>query len=530
MTQPLAEAHKERPAWAKWLSFASMALAAAIGLLVVNSYPMMYPGYDVWWHLGVMQTGAAYDPSMTEYARWHRAWDGLLDYWGLQGIFERALIIHRVQFAITILSIVSASFLCLLAVFRERGHKALYAFASIVSAGIWLSMHGTQSATRFGELDSAATQSWIMWYSVNYQISLPFYFLATAGTLCLVSGTTLPRHTWLIGTATLAALGGLIYSHLAELPYYLFSLLLLATIYGNRRQKLIFFLGFALCLLILHILIPYVSHRIPELPKLLISGSYSEILQKIIEYGDLLVNSGLNRKETSWNTFYTCSAIALALTVLTGTITSCNGLAQTRAVLFLLATGLLPLALFSQTSAGVLSLITNHDLAWRFSFASFLYIGIPTLLVLIVLSASNSGVNKLTYVLSSALFALAIIPFRSDAVRLNVDSIKRSLSPSAVHFGLTPENRVALVAVAREMGAGRTQPGACFDIFSTYYLYYVLGQRAHCLPSSITSLPGAVDPSSSPANCECAFDPQFNEFRARGLPSPVWNFRFEASQ
>lgn len=530
MAPRFAALQKDVPSWVRALGVGSFVLAAVYGWVIFNSYPMMYPGYDIWWHLGVMQTGAAYDLSMAEYARWHRAWDRLFGYLEIRDIFERALIIHRVQFFLTILAIGAASYLSLLAVFRDRGYKTLYLFASIVSAGIWLSMHGTHSVAHFGGEDSAITQSWIMWYSVNYQISLPLYFLASAGTLSIVSGAVQSREAWLVGALTLFALAGVVFCHLAELPYYLFNILLLAAIYGGRKQKLIFFLSFLLLLLILQLLIPHISHRVPELPKLLFSGSYSELWQKIIERGDALVNHGGNRSETSWNAFHTTSLIAFALTILAGWLIPDQRLAQARPVIFLMATALLPLALFNQFSAGVLSLVTNQDLAWRFSFASFLYLGIPIMSVGLALYVSSVRSASLAYILGIVPGVLIVIPFGSAVVHSNIDSIVRSLSPVAIHYGLSENNRILLAAISKEIDSTVFVDLPCLDAFSTYYLYYVLAQRKLCLPSTISSLPGAVDSSFVSSPCVCEFDRKSNVFGPKKLPLPAWDVGFKALQ
>jgi hypothetical protein len=530
MAPIFADFQKSPTSWARAYGVGALVLAALFAWFIMNSYPMMYPGYDIWWHLGVMQTGAAYDPSMVEYARWHRLWDKLLGYLEIRDIFDRALIIHRVQFLLTALAIGTASYLSLLAVFRRRQFGTMYIFASVLSVGIWLLMHGTHSSAHYGGEDSAATQSWIMWYSVNYQISLPLYFLATAGTLCVVSGALRLKEAWMVGVLTLAALAGLVYCHLAEFPYYLFALVLLAVVFGERKQKLLFLCGFLLCLLILLLVLPRISHRLPELPQLLMSGSYLELLQKVQERGDVIANGGGNRGDTSWNSLYTTSLIAFAVVLFAGWHASVRQFIEVRPVLFLMGTGLLPLALFNQYSAGVLALITNQDLAWRFSLASFLYLGVPALLVVVLIRLHEAKIGSFNFALAAVLIALTTIPFVSAVVRSNAESIVRSMTPASVHYGLSEKNRGALLAIAEKMNSDRASRTVCLDIFSTYYLYYILGQKNICLPSAISSLPGAADPSSFPGNCDCAFDRQFANFVARGLTPPAWDFRFKQAE
>lgn len=527
MTPIFVDSQKPSARWVKTFGIGSWVLAALCAWFIMNSYPMMYPGYDVWWHLGVMQTGAAYDPSMVEYARWHRLWDRLFVLLEIRDIFVRALIIHRVQFFLTVLAIGAASYLSLLAVFRRRGYTSVYLFAALLSVGIWLSMHGTHSSAHFGGEESAATQSWIMWYSVNYQIALPFYFLATAGTLSMVSGGLHPRELWIVGVVTFVALGALAYCHLAEFPYYLFALVLFVVIFGGGVQKIVFLFVFLVGVSLLLLALPHISHRLPELPRLLISGSYSEILRLIEERGHWIANEGGNRGETSWNSLYTVSLMAFFVVMLFCWCASVRRLLRFRSLVFLVGTSLLPIALFNQFSAGVLSVVTNQDLAWRFSFSSFLYLGLPILLVLVLAQFLDAMMRSLGLFLATVLIVLAVMPFSSSVVQSNVESIERSLFPDLVHYGLSKENRATLMAISSEMDSDQTSHAVCLDVFSTYYLFYVLGQKNICLPSAISSLPGAADPSFSPENCPCSFDRQFVDFLSRGLTPPVWNFRFK---
>ena len=512
-----------------WMAISAAALAIVYTLFILNSYPMMYPGYDIWWHLGVIQTGAAYDPSMAEYARWHRAWDSVLAALHIENIFTRALVIHRTQFLITAACIAYAGYTCLTSVFRDPKHKNLCWLSSLIAIAIWLSMHGTHSSANFGGEASALTQSWIGWYSVNYQISLPFYLVAAAGTLAIASSAHKDAQALQTGAIVIGALAVLIYCHLAELPYYLCILLISAAIFGSIKQKAIFATTFAILIMALTAVLPYVSHRIPELPSLIMSGSFSEVIDLIRARGASLTELGGNRGETSWNPIYTWSTIGIVASAIAAKWLLKREQFHIKSAIFIATTGLLPLALYNKYTSGVLTIITNQELAWRFCFASLLFLGLPILFITTALAFKHQQktIKILAVAVTSGILTTTIYTSStSAAVRGNMRSILWMQSPKAMYFGISDENRLALESFNRKIESETGSDKKCLDIFSTYYLFYLYNEKKMCLPPSISSIPGAIKPTTTDSPCNCNFEKDTKEFSRLGMSTPKWKFNF----
>ena len=79
---------------------------------------------------------------------------------------------------------------------RNKAQDAELWVAAMFAAIIWLLMNGTASTARTGGLNSHFIQSWLVWYSINYQISLPLYFPSIGSLLyCLSETPKLIRRT-----------------------------------------------------------------------------------------------------------------------------------------------------------------------------------------------------------------------------------------------------------------------------------------------------------------------------------------------
>ena len=74
-------------------------LASAMVAFVLNSYPMMQPGFDMWWHMAMTEAPQLADPNAFPPTRilWHHLWHIVLNFFEVEDFFARALVIHRVQ-------------------------------------------------------------------------------------------------------------------------------------------------------------------------------------------------------------------------------------------------------------------------------------------------------------------------------------------------------------------------------------------------------------------------------------------------
>lgn len=500
-----------------------VAVAGVSGLFIWNSYPFMFPGYDVWWHMGAIDAADhdGWKGSGKRYV-WHAAWNEVLSWFPAASFFDQSLIVHRTQFMLSASLVGLSGYWVLRAVFHRtnlsRGGLLLLAWLGTL---VWFVMHGTYSAAVFGGRESAAMMSWISWYSINYQIALPTALLASASLLYAVSLPLGLVRRLLMFTASGVALTITAMVHAAEVPYFLFSATLIAGLYLRGRQAL--WASFVLLLvgwLGVYLAMTY-SYRTPELLRLLVQGDWWVLLERVDRYGQYLVDRGANRSITGWNALYTVGASALALSLLVA-----KRLPQqvsTRPIWFVLLTGCMPLMLLFQWSAGLLAMVTYPNLAWRFAFGSFLFLGIPVVvgMLAIALPARKKawGISFFILALGAGLFAQTHWLDRNRVIAHFVDSLVQSVDARQMRFGLTAEEDAALDAMHTKLLSVSLDQPLCTDVFSAYYLFFLKDFRRVYLPGNVNRLPTVEHPKHT-----CRFPRDGGDLVALGIEPPAWRF------
>jgi hypothetical protein len=285
-----------------------------LGLMVLfalNSYPMMYPGYDVWTHLEGIR-----NPGMHINKSWHQIWHSTINFVGIDEskLHLRGLIVHRFQVALTIMLLASSAYIFINISIKNLG-KHLKIQLSLIAVAIWLIMHGTYSSPLSEPHDSARhVLSWLQWYSVNYQIALPMFFFASAAMLKAVTAKV-PSQTvwWSVITLITAYLIARI--HAAELVYFLFvagGIVLIYVLPNTRWWAMLLAVVVLIVALKLGLMF---SYRQPVLLELLHPSRWSELVARMNEFGHLLVGSNLNRSETTWHSLYSVSLLAAVASV-----------------------------------------------------------------------------------------------------------------------------------------------------------------------------------------------------------------------
>jgi hypothetical protein len=493
----------------------SAVVLSFLWLFVAQTYPMMYPGYDIWWHLDVIESVDYFDGQ--SYGRWHWIWNRVFARFEIKDLFSRALIIHRVQFSLSIGLLYASSWLILSSVFAagsglRRWPKEMLATLASVT---WFAMHGTSSSTMYGGEASAATLSWIGWYSVSHQITLPLYFLAGALLLhALVNPGVGSGQRWIeFGTSfiLIVAVGFL---HAAEIPYYLFMAVISFVLFRSPGKNIRILVGGSLVLVLVAYVFNRYSHGNSPLLQRVFQGDWMEIVGFSRSEGVLLVE-GLNRGATSWNGLYSLSVLLGVALLLLVWFRAAHATVSLRPLWWVLLSGLMPAMLFHVFTAGILAQITYLTLAWRFSFSSYLF-AVPS----IYLGAAfliGFRRNALSGLLMLGFFVFGVMSVALGGgfspVAANVSSLTASLSRDRMHFGLNADQHQQLMLVARQMGAQRDEKYTCTDIFSSYYLYYLAGVRRMCLPERIREAPGfqkyassSTEESKKSASCACSFE------------------------
>ena len=138
---------------------------------------MMKVRFDIWQHIGNIDR-LIFDPSVKiTRTNWHAVWAFVLRTLGPSDVFTHATIVHRSQFVLNAIIIYHASKQIFSALFEkdhfaeEKNKNQWISSLALCSVLVWFTIVGTVSTFQ---------QAWIMWYSVNYQITLSFLFLSIA--------------------------------------------------------------------------------------------------------------------------------------------------------------------------------------------------------------------------------------------------------------------------------------------------------------------------------------------------------------
>jgi len=345
-------------------------LLSLMVLFALNSYPMMYPGYDFLTHLNTIK-----DPSILYNNFWHVIWAHIFSFTGVvDEAPARALVIHRSQTLLTLALLCGSAYLFLGTAFKRLDVHAKFQLAAMAVV-VWLMMHGTYSSPA-GEPHYSARHvlSWLQWYSANYQITLPMFFFGSATMLKAVTATDL-RHTAWWSALTLVTAFLIARIHAAELVYFLFVAGGIFVIYVLSKQRWYVVLLTAVVLALALKLGLTFTYRQPVIFELMHPSLWGELVAKMNEFGHLLVGSNLNRSETTWHSLYTVSLLAAV-----GSMFWANNKDAVQLALLLVFSSLLAIGIHIHHSAGILGLVIGEYVTWRFGFSTLLFVGIPLLL------------------------------------------------------------------------------------------------------------------------------------------------------
>lgn len=462
-----------------WIPFILAAISIAY---ILNTYPMMRPGFDVWWHLGVINNPRILDPTSVPPPRiyWHEFWHFTLTQLNVTDLFERALIIHRTQFLLMFGLLTASGYLILSSVMVEHEtiRPQLLSF-SLLSACLWCVMTGTRSVARDQGPGSDVTQGWILWYTVNYQISLGFALLAIASTLFAVTTRT-RRIRFLAVCLCITCLLMTFLSHMAEIAYYLFSVSLMLLFFTWRRSLLFMAVGLVPAIFFVLLVFKYSFVR-PQILDFLSGMSAFDFLQSAAVNGSKLRNA--TRVNTGWTIIHLFSALSIVFGAFASWVVSSRRgpTLRLRPTLFVLSTAVFPLALFSDIGVGLYSLATYGGIAYRFAYSSLLFVGIPlgALTLSSILLPKRLAIGQIAVGILICLtvtfgaFALERYSNAPPSAYLFFRSLTDSLDRKKSYFISNGEDRKAIAKLS-EFARSRNQSTiACPGAFSSYYLFFV---------------------------------------------------------
>ena len=405
-------------------------------LLAASSYPMMKLGFDMWDHVDRIRS-MVLDNAIPSHGRryWYASWAYVFRLFDITDIFIIGTVVHRVQFIANCALIYFAAkqlFAPLLSLSDsdpvQKQWLSSLAFSSVL---VWLTIIGTYSTYQ---------QAWIMWYSVNYQITLSMLFLALgliANTLALKH--TLQRSMVKLSIAFTLLLGVLLF-HAGELAYFVFYIPIIALCFGskiNYKRKYVLIIGF-LIFFVSYMGIKFYSDQTPALITHFKNSDFTKIIADINAKGTWNVIQGGNRYSANWNELYSLSVFLFACTgFATLTRRFSDVVVDPRVMLFLLlSTVFCFLPTFTYT-AGLLSLISYDGIVNRYYFASFVFLSLP--LILFICIKKTKLIKQPAWLILLTLLCILTVFLYSKNINnkgtyyQNVKSIKTSLQAKKIY-------------------------------------------------------------------------------------------------
>jgi len=421
--------------------FYILILLSIVAVLFTNPF-MRYP-YDIWEHLITMDSEYVNLINMPESRKiWHSIWSKIFEFIGVENsqIILRAHIIHIVQTLFALSSIFVFSRVVIRLIFKSIDNLLLN-YMAYWSTIIWLTIFATFSIYYH--------HLWIMWYSVNYQITLPlfWYSLALLASLVFVDNSYRVKILYALLLAALLYL--ILVIHPMELLYFVIYFAIFATIYIDR---VLLYIKRHYILLISALMIVWLLSKeiyrdhLPVILDYLTIEKFPQLYELIAKNGKLLVEDRYNRAFASFNEL-------MILTLIIGLIASIVILYRRysnrekniniKLYIGLVVTSMLVLVPIFELSSGIASVFTNINVVNRFYYSASIFLLLPvSLYYLLMTITKRSNVRIFNFVM--IIILLATILYSRDFTKnknyyKNIKSLESSFSYKKVGFHLSDE-------------------------------------------------------------------------------------------
>jgi len=458
-------------------------LIVIIGLsAIVTSYPMMKLRFDIWDHVDRIRS-MVLDSSVPSPAKryWYACWAFVFRFFNVTDLFTIGTVVHRAQFIANCLLIYFTAqqlFAPLLSLSKhEPTQKQLLSSLALSSVVVWLTIIGTYSFFQ---------QAWIMWYSVNYQITLSMLFLALALTVNILA---MPQVMFKIVIKACMALGLLLLVlmfHAGELAYLGFYLPILIICFGSKfNYNLKYVLVACIALLAaMYLGAKFYADQTPALITHLINKDFAKILLEIKVKGTWNAIHGGNRYAANWNELYALSVwILLGVGIVIHTPWLNTITVNKRVLWFLLLSLVFCFAPTFVYTAGLLSLVSYDGIVNRYYFASFVYMALP-LVAYISLKRLRFVENPIwlfvcVVLLMTAVFFYSKIKNKEGVYYQNVQSIITSIQAKKINIDVHDDEvesiRSQLLAAEKKYAPDTFIFCGAYE--SLHLAYYVFGRK-----------------------------------------------------
>jgi len=412
-------------------------------LLVFLSNPFLRYPYDSIHHLieidNLYHTSQGVFDIPTGRYIWHYLWAKIFILFQIPSLdlFIRAKIIHIVQTYIALFSIYYFSHVVIRNIFKNIQNIEVQ-YLALSSVVIWLSVFATYSINY--------QQVWNMWYSVNYQITLPLFWYITALSIVLFLEKTSLIKKIFFALQILLLSRFILQAHSMEYLYFLMHLFVFILLYIDKVYILIkkyyyIFIPFVLSLYFI------AKNYQPENSKIFQYISLDKIpmlYEKILINGDKLTN-GYNRSGSAICELHYIILFISFITLMYYSYTKINQknmLINSKLFMYIIFTSLFFIIPLYQHSSGLFSMITKTSVIHRIYYSSSLFLLIPISLYYLYSSYSKNkisiwyiNISIVIILLSTWIYSRYDIAHQQNYYK-NVSSIKNSFFERKVGFHL----------------------------------------------------------------------------------------------
>lgn len=439
-------------------------LVASCVTFALLSYPMMKLRFDMWQHIGNIDR-LIFDPSAKiTRSNWHATWAFIIRNIGSGDVFTNATIVHRGQFILIGTIIYHAAkqvFTALIPSTEFNDCKSKDQWLSSLSLSsviVWFTIIGTVSTFQ---------QAWIMWYSVNYQITLAFLFLALALFVNVVAVEQRIIHKTVKLASSLFLLVLIYLFHAGELAYLVFYLSILLICFSSKEN----YKKTLVCMVIIFIIIffaeKFYTDIRPNLVKYIFEGDFIKIKNELKIHGTYNVQGG-NRYSANWNELYALSTILIVPIVMIA-LNKANQINK-RVLLFIVLSLIFCFIPNFKFTAGLASLISYDNIVNRYYFASFIFLLLPLCLYLtsnhLKIMHSPSWLIFFTLISIGLVFTYSKIINNKGVYYQNVKSITNSLDQKRVGVETSASE---IESIGQQIKAAQAQYGTKNIIYCSTY-------------------------------------------------------------
>lgn len=366
---------------------------------------------------------------------WHYMWAEVFACLNIDStqMILRAKIIHIVQTMISFASIYYFSHVVLRNVFKDMPTTQLR-WLSLWSVLIWLSIFATFSGLYH--------QVWIMWYSVNYQITLPLFWYMLGLTLVLLLEKTSWKIKLFFALQILLLTRFMIQVHSMEFLYYLMHISVFSLVFIDKVYLLIkkyFYIVIPIILAIIY-MTKYYQPEKSLVFKYLSIEKLPALYEYIMQAGAFLL-SGYNRASASVNElmyFILYLGIVFVTYLLWEKYKKREIKIQFRVLLFIILTSAFVLIPLDQFSGGLFSVITSMPVVNRLYYSSSLFVLIPIFTYYIFQKYKPRYIHLL---IALSLVSVTIFSKYNNVLNhnyyKNIQSIKYSFDERKIGFNLS---------------------------------------------------------------------------------------------